>query len=135
MAAIINGAAGFRGIVYSTEVLPFGGSHLGARCARAWRGVLEEGDEEIVCADYEEAAEFVKPKVSVGFWWRCSEQFCCCMSYRLDRRRGDFDVVGMVVIKCGEVLLQLKGRIEVMERDQGWARGHFGGFRTRPDAT
>lgn len=68
MTTIIDRAAGFRGFVHSAEVLPLGRPHFGAGGGGAGRGFAEEGDEEVVGAEDEEAGEFVEPEVAVDGW-------------------------------------------------------------------
>ena len=55
MTAIINRAAGFRGFVHGAEVLPLRRAHFGAGGGGAGRGFAEEGDEEVIRAEDEEA--------------------------------------------------------------------------------
>jgi len=46
MAAVVNGATALRLLMHSTEKLPFGSAHLGARVRTAWRGVEEEPNDQ-----------------------------------------------------------------------------------------
>lgn len=62
VAAVIDGAAGFGRVMDGAEILPFGGLHFGTCLCRAGWGLGEEGDDEIVDFDGEEAAEFVEPE-------------------------------------------------------------------------
>lgn len=72
MAAIIDGAAGLRWVMYGAKVLPFGRAHFRARDGRAWWSVREEGNNDRVDLLSEKSAQFIEPQCLVHvLWWLC----------------------------------------------------------------
>ena len=116
VAAIIDGAAGFGGLVDGAEVLPFGGAHFGTGSSGA-RGVIrEEMDDELVGFDDEEAAEFVEPEGAVGgVRGFCDGEGGGAGEWGGMVRAG---VAGtsVVVVEGFEVFLQLESGVDLNER-------------------
>lgn len=111
MAAVINSTTALWRFVYRAEELPLTGSHFGACCGRTWGIVEQESDNEIVALVYEEAAEFVKPERTINTFRLCRDEDGCLA--------GDGDRIfaigglGIVVMQSFEMLLELKGRVEL----------------------
>ena len=122
VAAVVDCAAGFRGIVHGAEVLPFRRSHLGAVEGGAGRRVGEEADDEVVDFLHQEAAEFVEPEGAVHVVGCGGEHEGGLAA------DGDRGVVllgfGGVEVECFEVFLQLERRVELWcSRSGPWRHG------------
>ena len=107
VAAVVDGAAGFRGVVHGAQELPLRGAHLRARGGAAGRGVEEEADDEGVALRDEEAAELVEPEGAVDARGRRGEELGRLAGY------GYGVAAGVVVVEGGEVLLELEGGVEL----------------------
>lgn len=107
VAAVVDGAAGARLLVDSAQELPLGGPHLWAGGGAAGRRVKEEADDQAVALSDKEAAELVEPEGAVGAGGGLGED--------VGGLAGDGDGVvgGVVVVKGGEVFLQLESRVEL----------------------
>ena len=66
MTAVIDSAAGFRGIMDGAEILPFRGLHFRTCLGRAGRIFEKEGHDQIIYFHGKEAAKFVEPQGPVN---------------------------------------------------------------------
>ena len=66
VTAVIDSAAGFRGIMDGAEILPFRGLHFRTRLSRARRVFEKESHDQIIDFHGKEAAEFVEPQGPVN---------------------------------------------------------------------
>ena len=72
MAAVVDGAAGLRWVMYGAKVLPFGCAHFRTRDGGAWWSIREEGDNDGVDLLSEKPAQFIEPQGLVHvLWWLC----------------------------------------------------------------
>ena len=109
VAAIVDGAAALGLLVDGAEELPLGGAHLGTRVGAAGRRVEEEADNEGVALRDEEAAELVEPQRPVDTRRRLRELKGRGAGQSLGAKRR------VVIVQGGEVLLKLKGGVELLE--------------------
>jgi hypothetical protein len=110
VAAVVDGAATLGLLVDGAEKLPFRGSHFGT-CLRATRrGIEEEANDELVALGDEESAQLIEPNGSVDASRWLGKLVRGLASNGL-RARG-----GMMVVQSGEMLLKLKGRVELRVR-------------------
>ena len=119
MTAIVYGAAGFRRVVYRAEVLPLGGTHFRTAGCRAWRFVGEEGNDDVVGFDGEEATELVQPQIAVERrrrLWAMYLRWSCQLESSLTHYGAGEAVVGVVgeaFVEGQQIFLCLEGRVDL----------------------
>ena len=106
MIRVLNGAACFRRIVTSAEVLPLGSTHLRASFLCTLWLCLAEFHGDLVATDDAQSAEFEQPEVAVCAFGGVDEKH--------DGFAGEGDIFGVLIdvvifYELCEVFLQLKG--------------------------
>lgn len=112
MAAVVNRAAGFRGVMDGAQILPLGCTHLRTRLRGAWRVFGEESNDQVIYFHGEETTEFVEPQGLVHPLGRSRKLY---RNISTDRHDGLGPLrSGEVVVERFQMFLKLEWRVELL---------------------
>jgi hypothetical protein len=112
MAAVVDRAAGFRGVMDGAKILPLGCTHLRTRLCGAGRVFGEESNDQVIHFHGEETTEFVEPERPVYPLGRFRKLY---RNISIDRHDGLRSLRSCeVVVERFQMFLELKRRVELL---------------------